>query len=360
MAKALFLTFVALSAGGLALADYTNQTIRIGAKFGDLGTREYAGTFAARFNGMQDGWAADALAADLRAKEPRELLPAAPEGWTMREWNDADRAQLFPPADAPEVPPELQAALDESLVFTTLQAAGERNARTEELATTRFYQKGDSLIALQLSYRPPQRDAGGMQGLAMNIIEGNMAAMSGSEGFAVVKGVAYGRSTGFFGTDDPAAATRIITGRMGDEISITARALASDEDIHALLSAIDYDQLNLMMVRPLGDIGSDAADIPLQEQRGLAEALIAVEKQELMDRARESEAAIMAMGDQMAAGADIVAGDTGTGGLGGLFGSPAEAADTEAAPATVRRIGDAGASNCTMVGARKSCGVAAD
>jgi hypothetical protein len=201
MAKALFLTFIALSAGGLALADYTNQTMRVGAKFGDLGVREYVGTYTARYEGMRDGWEADALAQALRSKEPREHLPDAPEGWTMREWNETDRAQLFPPADAPQVPPELQAALDENLLLSGLQAAGEREARAEEQAGTRFYQKGSSLIALRLSYRSPQGNGGGIQGLSMNIIEGNLAAMSGSEGFAVVKGVAFGRSTGMFGVE---------------------------------------------------------------------------------------------------------------------------------------------------------------
>jgi hypothetical protein len=360
MAKALFLTFVALSASGLALADYTNQTIRVGAKFGDLGMREYADTYTARYNGMRDGWAADALAADLRSKEPRELLPLAPEGWTMREWNETDRAQLFPPTDAPEVPPELQATLDESLIFSGLQAAGEHQARAKELAQTRFYQKGDSLIALQLSYRSPQGDGGGIQGLSMNIIEGNMAAMSGHEGFAVIKGVAYGRSTGLFGAEGAGdGGPRVLTGRMGDEIRITVRALASDEDISTLLSSIDYDRLSTMMVRPVGGVGADAVDIPLDQQRGAADAVIAGQTQELMDRARESEAAIIAMGEVLRPDSDA---DAGSGGLGGLFGMNAVAAteDTDAAPppAQVRRIGDN--ADCIKVGARKSCGVQTD
>ncbi len=349
MAKALFLTFVALSAGGLAFADYTNQTVRVGATLGDLGFREYLGTFSARYSGMVDGWEAEALAQDMRAKDMREHLPGTLDGWDMREWNETDRAQLFPAVETPEVPPELQATLDENPIFASLQAAGETDARSEEIAGTRFYQKGDSLIALQLSYRAPQRDAGGMQGLALNIIEGNMAAMSGNEGFAVVKGVAYRRATGLFGVEETADATRVLTGRIGDEIKITVRAQASDEDIHALLSAIDYDQLNLMMVRPRGDIGSNAADVPLDQQRATADAALAAEQQNLMDRARDSEAAIIAMGDQIAADEAPASG--------GWFGTSAETPEAEAPSVRVRRAGD---SNCTTVGAIKRCGVQAD
>jgi hypothetical protein len=363
MAKALFLTFIALSGAGVAFADYTNQSIKVGVNLGELSFGEYVGTYRTRYTGMVSGWEAEALANELRSKDMRENLPAGVDGWEMREWNEADHARLFPPTDAPEVPAELQEVLDENMVFANLQAAGEREALADEQAETRFYQKGDSLIALRLSYRSPQRDVGGMQGLALNIIEGNMAAMSGNEGFAVIKGVSYGRSTGLFGAEDTGEETRVITGRMGDEIKIAVRAQASDEDIHALLSSIDYDQLNTMMVRPLDDVGSDAADIPLHQQRGVAEAMIAAEKQELMDRARESEAAIVAMGNAITNGADAVSGDANTGGLGGLFGQSSTgtaSTGSDAAPAQVRRLGDGADGNCTMIGARKSCGVQTD
>ncbi len=359
MAKALFLTFVVLSASGVAFADYTNQTMRMGAKLGDIGPGEYFNTFTARYKGMQDGWQADALAADLRSKDPRELLPAGDDGWTMREWNEDDRARLFPSADAPDMPPELQAVLDENVLFSGLQAAGEREARIKEQAGTRFYQKGDSLIALQLDYQPPRGNDGGVAGLGMNIIEGNMAAMSGNQGFAVIKGVTYGQSTGLFGVGAQGDGPRIIKGRMGDEVRITVRARASDEEIYALLSSIDYDTLNTMMVRPLGNVGSAAADIPLDQQRAIADAAIADQTQELMDRARESEAAIVAMGGAIAASGGAVETGASTSGLGGIFGmNGAEATDTESAPAQVRRIG--AAEDCVMVGARKSCGVQAD
>jgi hypothetical protein len=356
MARGLFLTFVVLSGAGLAFADYTNQTIKIGAKLGDLGLREYAGTFSARYSGMVEGWEAEAQAQEMRSKDMREHLPASVDGWEMREWNEADRAVLFADVKAPEVPADFQAVLDENPLLANLQAAGEREARSEEIAETRFYQRGSSLVALRLSYRSPQQDAGGMQGLAINIIEGNMAAMSGSEGFAVIKGVAYGRDTGMFGLEETADGTRVFTGRMGAEVRISVRAQASDEELHALLSSIDYDALNSMMVRPLADVGSAAADVPLEDQRAIAEAALAEHRQSLMDRGRESEAAIIALGEQIGAGADIIAGETpppASGGLGGLFGGPSEPAAPETT-VQVRRIGD---DNCTTVGAIKRCGV---
>lgn len=359
MAKGLFLTFLALSVGGLAFADYTNQTMRMGAKLGDIGPGEYFNTFTARYKGMQDGWQADALAADLRSKDLRELLPAGDNGWTMREWNEADRALLFPSADAPEVPPELQAVLDENVLFSGLQAAGEREARIKEQVSTRFYQRGDSLIALQLDYQPPRGNDGGIAGLGMNIIEGNMAAMSGNQGFAVIQGVTYGQSTGLFGVGGDSDGPRIIKGRMGDEVRITVRARASDEEIYALLSSIDYDTLNLMMVRPLGNVGSAAADIPLDRQRAIADAAIADQVQALVDRGRESEAAIMALGGAVAASGGAAELEPSSSGLGGIFGmSTAPATDPDSAPAQVRRIG--AAEDCVMIGARKSCGVQAD
>ncbi len=356
MARALFLTFVALSVGGVGLADYTNQSLRVGAKLGDLGAREYIDTFTARYQGMQDGWAADARAAELRAKDPRELLPAGSDGWDMREWNEADRAQLFPSADAPEVPAELQAALDENLFLSGLQEAGAREARSAEIAGTRFYQKGSSLIALQLDYQSPRAEAGGITGLSMNIIEGNMAAMSGREGFAVIKGVTYGRATGLFGTDTDGP--RVMTGRIGNEIRITVRALASDAEIHTLLSSIDYDSLNAMMERPMDGVGSNATDIPLDQQRDVADAVLAGQTQQLMERARESEAALMALADAMHPSGDVAQGAGAPSGLGAIFGMNSAAAEDDAAPAQVGTIGDN--ANCTMIGARKSCGVAPD
>jgi hypothetical protein len=356
LARAFFLTFVALSAGAVGFVDYTNQTLRIGATFGDMGLREYAGTFSARYTGMVDGWATEAAARELRAKDMREHLPAAVDGWEMREWNETDRAQLFPAADAAEVPAELQAALDENLLLSALQDSGAREARSEEIAGTRFYQRGSSLIALQLAYQPPRAAAGGITGLSMNIVEGNMAAMSGREGFAVIKGVAYGRSTGLFGTqtDGP----RVISGRIGNEIRINVRALASDEEIHLLLSSIDYDLLNGMLERPADGVGSAAADIPLDQQKAAADAVLASQTQNLMARARESEAALMAMADALRppeGGGNAAATPTG---LGALFGMNSGATEDTGAPAQIGTIGDS--ENCTMIGARKSCGVAPD
>jgi hypothetical protein len=215
----------------------------------------------------------------------------------MREWNPDDRAMLFPAENAVgDLPQEIM----NDTTMKALMAASDAMREKGEKEEIRFYQKGESLVALRLSHRKP--GAGAMNpigGMAMNIVAGNMEAMSGKEGFAVVKGVPYRRELGLFSMGGEDDSTRVLTARMGEEIRISVRARASDEEVYELLNAIDYDTLNAMLATPLAGVGRDAPEIPLAQQKAVADALISEQSDALIRKGRESEGALQDLGETL-------------------------------------------------------------
>jgi hypothetical protein len=311
-------SFAAVAITVVGALDYTMQTRKADLAFGELGVGAYFETYGERFAGMKAVQVAAAEQGTLRRQEPRTLLPEAPEGWVMREWNEGDRARLYPQRetlasmkdDAPDDFKAFYEAMENDPQMRAMAAAGERAETAQEKSTIRFYQRGDSLIALELSF---QREAsgiglnGGLQGNmqqnAMDIVAGNMTAMSGREGFAVVGGVAYGQSFGLFGFDDgsqdPATTVRVFRGAMGHELKISARAMASDADIRDLLAQIDYDRLNKLLTTPLPDVGSNAPALAAGEDQAIADAAVNAEANAVIARGREAEAEIIAVGEAL-------------------------------------------------------------
>jgi hypothetical protein len=201
MANGMLFGFMATSAVIVGGLDYTMQTRRADLAFGELSAGAYFASYGERFNGMKAEQAAAAETASLRRQETRTLLPEAPEGWVMREWNEGDRARLFPsremyPEDeeVPEGFEDFAAALENDPQLRAMTEANDRAIVAQEMRSIRFYERGDSLIAVRLDF---DRQAGGiglqsgMQQSAMAIVEGNMTAMSGREGFAVISGVPW-------------------------------------------------------------------------------------------------------------------------------------------------------------------------
>ena len=94
------------------------------------------------------------------------------------------------------------------------------------------------------------------------------------------------------------------------------------------------------------------------QQKAAADAVLASQTQNLMARARESEAALMVMADALRPPEDGSAPAATPSGLGAIFGINSVATEETDAPAQIGTIGDS--ENCTMIGARKSCGVAPD
>ncbi|MFM2389263.1 MAG: hypothetical protein RLZZ437_818 [Pseudomonadota bacterium] len=422
MANGMLLGFLAVATVVVGGLDYTMQTRRADLAFGELGVGAYVASFGERFAGMKAEQAAAAEASALRRQDPRTLLPEAPEGWVMREWNEGDRARLFPSRelftedeDKPAEFAEIEQALMDDPQFRAMAEAGERMQVAKEKAEIRFYQRGDSLIALELNYN---RQAGGvglngplgsgtMQNAAMDIVVGNMTAMSARDGFAVVGGVPFGQSLGMFGMVDPDAdpttSVRVFRGKMGPELTITARAMAPDQHVKDLLAQIDFDTLNKILTTPLPGVGSEAPAIAPEDERAIATAAVEAEAQALIARGRESEAELVgaatALNEGDGAGlfglmmrqtsearaaaeaeeAAAAATPPAEGSLAALMegNAPAEAAPTDSAeqaiasagaepaaaitPASppvevrVRRAGVAGGENCTMTATGKRC-----
>lgn len=250
-------------------ADYANQTFRAGLRLGALSPGAYFETVTGRINEFQAERAAEAARSAMLAVEPRSLLPEPPVGWERRDATKDDQFVLNQGNDDPvdNLPPELQ---QDPTMLALIKAQAEEDARRDARQLW-VYQRPGALISVRLITRNGQQDGGGfgMQAAALKMVKANIDMMSNENGFGIIKGVPYFEMESFLTqTDSP---IRIITARMGEEVSIAAKGMGSDEDFVALLSAIDYDQLNTMLAKPLANIGSNAKDIPLEEQKVLAQ-----------------------------------------------------------------------------------------
>ncbi len=348
MSKMFFLPFIAIAGIAVAGVDYVNQSRVTGLALGTMGVGTYVSSIGERYLWQRQTMVAAAERAALRQAPMRQHLPETLAGWEMREWNPEDRAQLFPTEDpAASLPKELR----EERTMSALLAADARIGEERERNEIRFYQKGDSLIALRLTLVT----SGGIglnpvSGMAMNMVNGNIEAMSGKEGFAVVQGVAFRRELGLFGGmtetgEEPSV--RIFTAQMGADLRLSLRARAADQDIKELLAAIDFDRLNAILTEPLPNVGKNAPALAPEDEQAKADQLVAAESAAVIGKGRASEAALIAAGQALnpkrqANDAPVPAAASPAGGLlGGLMGmfskssdpAPQAGAEAEAAPA---------------------------
>ncbi len=240
----------------VAFLDYVNQTNRAGLSFGGLGASAWASTIGGRITDYREASAAASVRKTLRAEAPRMLLPEAPEGWTRRDWDPAVDGPILAPG-AVSAKDRLPEELKDNSQMATLAAAEDRAVAKRNAEQVWVYEKPGALVALTLDRRAAA--AGGIQGDAMAIVAGNMAAMSAQEGFAVVQGVPFATST-LFGLppEGGEAGIRRVDADVGAEVTISARAVGSDADLLMLLSAIDFDRINASMDHPVAGIGSAA------------------------------------------------------------------------------------------------------
>ncbi|PWE34372.1 hypothetical protein DDZ14_01295 [Maritimibacter sp. 55A14] len=282
------LGFGVIAATAVAGLDYATQARQIP---GGLSVVAYVQTIPARFNVAQDETRAAEEKAARQAQPASIHLPEPPAGWTRRALTDADRAllDLLPPQPSAREK-ALTAELKESTVagaLLDLDARKAEAARAERDAQTWVYQKGEDIVALRASYSRT-RTPRGMQGLAIEISDNNVAAMVGREGFAVIQGVAYSRNLGLLGARAEAP-YREFNGSLRDEVKILARARASDAAVREILAAIDYDGLNAMLDTPLDNVGSNAPVLSVEEQKRLADAEVNIRRDRHLAAARAAE-----------------------------------------------------------------------
>ncbi len=297
MSKAFLGAFVVIAAAAVAGVDYVNQSKLSGAAPGKFPVGDYVGTISGRFLSQQAELAAAKERSRLRAMAPRDLLPEAPEGWERRDWDAVVEARLDKRYDMQKddfLPDELKN--DPTLkALSGMDKAARARADAREVFV---YAKGDELISLRLRRSNPGQ-MGGISGLAMQVVHANLNAMSGADGYAMVGGVAFRESSGFMGAEREGKGVRVISGKIGEELTITVRADAGDEAIMALLGSIDYDQINAMLEVPAEGVGNDAPVLDPEASRAMAAAAVKAEDEALRAKGLEAEARLMALSDKI-------------------------------------------------------------
>ncbi|MGB7263127.1 MAG: hypothetical protein WBC68_13740 [Albidovulum sp.] len=265
MSKIYLGTFIFVAGVAVCGVDYVNQSRRADPLSGSFGVSEYFSTISGRFGDQQAALAAEKERRSLRAMARRDFLPDAPEGWTRRGWDAAAADRLgrrYDMASDEMVPDEIK----ENPTLKAAVALDRAVSSERDENEVYVYEKDGAIIALRVTLLPP-KGAGGISGMAMQIVGTNIEAMSGKSGFAIVKGVTYREELGLFGAGAEERSHRVFTGMIGDRIRVSARAEAEDADIFTLLNGVDYDRLNQMLDVSVAGIGGDAEIIPPELQR---------------------------------------------------------------------------------------------
>ncbi len=256
MSKAYLGAFVAIATLAVGAVDYINQAKAAGSAPGRFGIGAYAATIPGRLTSQRQVMAAIAERQELLATTPRDLLPEPPEGWSRHDWDDAT-ADLFGRGYDMQKDAFVPDEIKQDPTMKALAAMDKAAAASTDAREVFVYERPGAVIAVRLHHTKPGGD-GGLAGAAMKMVANNMEAMSGKEGFAIVKGVTFRTETGMFGAGASQREHRVITGQIGTEVKLSLRARAEDADIVALLTAIDYDRLNRMLATPVAGIGSAA------------------------------------------------------------------------------------------------------
>jgi hypothetical protein len=278
MSKAYLGAFVAIASVAVGAVDYINQAKAAGSAPGSFAVGAYVGTITGRFADQQTSLQAERVRDELLALPSKTFLPDAPDGWTRGDWTDAvaeqfrkeDKSSGDGKADAAAI----AAATNGDPAMAALTAVGKAAAAERDAAQVYVYQKPGAIVAMRVA-TVAQSAGFGPQSVAMKMAANNIEAMSGKDGFAVVKGVTYRIEKGLFGLQDQERDYRVISGSIGETVQISLRANAEDADIIALLDGIDYDRLNRMLKVPVAGIGSAAPDLAPEESLSLASANVA-------------------------------------------------------------------------------------
>jgi hypothetical protein len=286
MSKAYLGAFVAIAITAVGAVDYINQAKTAGSKPGQFGVGDYIGTISGRFIEQRQAMADAAARRDLLALDSRDFLPEAPEGWTRHDWDEASADVFGHRYDMREDGFVPEAAKQNK----TIQAQAELNkveGDRKDAQEVYVYEKPGAIIALRVVLAKGD-GGGGIPGVAMKMVANNIEAMSGKDGFAVIRGVTFREELGLFGVGAEERDYRVFSGRIGKTVVISARAKAEDADVIALLDRIDYDRLNKTLEEPVAGIGSEAPDLSPEEQLALAQQRVEADShQQRIDTAEQ-------------------------------------------------------------------------
>ena len=289
------MNYFAIGFGAVALIatgaiDYVNQAGKAGAAPGEFSASAYLDTFGARLGDVQMARAEAAAEADRdarRSEGARVFLPEAPGGWTRRGWLEGDNSALIVPHD--DGLPDTAPALLKNLSAKSARALEERRA-----SQSWVYQRGDRLIALRAEYSP-RDDVRSVTDAAEDMLAAHAVDMR-AEGWAVIEGVAFGRSSAPTGEgvfiSQAGTSFDAFVAPMGlhDTVRLSVASNADEDDLRALLARIDYDGLNGLLEHPLLHVGSDAPDFPPEAEAEVADILLGIHRDLMMRRSADAMA----------------------------------------------------------------------
>ncbi|MCB4456606.1 hypothetical protein [Leisingera sp. McT4-56] len=265
--------------------DYEQQARRAGLGFAELGVSGYAATINDRYLGFKAERREAELEQDRRRRWQlggKPYLPEAPAG--MERFSLPDRpgmftAEMAKPEDGADPLAELDQALD---------SARQQNWANDQHPYSWGYSKDGEVVVVSVRLRG-KLNPNTLQGM----VASSMSSMTLPEDpYAVIGGVAFGSDGGFRKDGRKLRDFKGIVG-LGERATIQVWADASDQTIRRVLSAIDYDGLNSLLLQPVPTVGNDVT-VPFAAELGLAEAIT-----RLRDEMRriESRAAQLKMED---------------------------------------------------------------
>ncbi len=269
--------------------DYHQQTLKSELELGELSAGAYVSTISSRFG---DAQAAKQAKIDEKARKSRvragarPYLPEAPEGWTRRELAAGDNSRITPPKR--ELSEDEKKLLESNALLRNLSANSEKQAAETRNAQTWVYERGDEILSIRAQFTELPKGKS-ISSTAMTMIAGNLEGMAIMDGWGVIHGVAFGTYTSYLREQPKEYRTITAIMGFGSEVRLTVNTNTTDEATREILNRIDYDGLNALLPRPLGHVGSNAAEVPLALQVEAAEQIMEIRADLIQKRTAAAE-----------------------------------------------------------------------
>ncbi|SMX27164.1 hypothetical protein TRP8649_01266 [Pelagimonas phthalicica] len=277
----------------LGMADYAMQAINANQGFLEFGLKGWANSFAERGRIAAEKRRSKQLVTENLGNDLRDLLPAAPAGWTRQSWS-ITQSKLIKGHYRGAIPShdELERIAQEELgasnaSFSDLMGGySKATYHRKKAKQTYVYAKGKDRIALSIRQIEAPRKARTIEEAAIRNAAKQTAWSKKEIGFARIRGVVFLEIM-----DDWEAQTfRTIRADMilpdGSSIRVTALARAKDAEIKRVLNGVDFTR-----IRKLADPGAHS-----ELMAGVSEAVLArreaamLKEKRLMQRAAQDRA----------------------------------------------------------------------
>ena len=185
----------------------------------------------------------------------RDQLPQAPEGWERRDWTMAD-FETLPGLAGAEEEKRIYAALTHSM--PTTKTGAQRKLLKQRANTSWLYETGAGLVEMAAIEVAPARAGNPIASAALDNLAKANAAFLLPQDYRLVQGVMWQRLATGPASNQDQDLQWWLTARVGEIVLYLRARTASEQAVHALLAAVDYDGLNAMQDRPADGIGTAA------------------------------------------------------------------------------------------------------